>query len=82
MVQRNVVTIGEHGVNPTTHCFISGAPLGNAPTNYSLGANHYVSCNHNHSLGVQELEKLREQYGPIGMVTFAEEQIEDIADDN
>lgn len=82
MPQRDVVTIGEHGVNPTTHCFISGAPLGNAPTNYSLGANRYVSCNHGHSLGVQDLDKLREQYGSIGMVTFTDKQIEVIEDDN
>ena len=82
MPQRDKVTIGEHGVNPTTHCFISGAPLGNAPINYSLGANHYVSCNHGHSLSVQDLDKLREQYGPIGTVAFSEDQLEVIEDDN
>ena len=56
------VYIGQHGINPTTHCYVTRRILGNAPINYSLGLNrHYVSVNVGQCLSAKQLREIVNQ---------------------
>jgi hypothetical protein len=52
------IRIGKPGELATTHCFVTGKPLGNAPINYHLKGGFYVSVNQGQSLSVDKLKKI------------------------
>ena len=77
---KNVVTIGHKGLEATTHCLITGKPLEDAPTNYSLGSgNYYVSVNKGHELSASHIAQISQEMLPH---LFSEVEIEKEEEEN
>jgi hypothetical protein len=78
---KNMTIIGRKGIDPTTHCYLSGQPLKKAPINYDLGGGWYISVNVGRCLSTQAIEQVADELHPF-LDDDSYEEKEVIIDDN
>lgn len=64
MAREQRVTVGIKGVTATTHCLITGVSLKDAPINYDLGENYYVSVNTGNELTPAQVAQISSEILP------------------